>query len=364
MLLRLLRDMDPQGFKNSVISLTDMGPLSRPMSAAGTNVSAMHFLKGAANVIPFARLTAALRANKPDLVQTWMYHSDLIGGIAARIATSAPVLWNLRQSTLDDHYSKKSTINTAKICARLSSSIPSTIVCGSQSARHVHTALGYDATRMVVLSNGFDISEFKFSHEQRAKFRESLGVTDHTILIGNPSRFDPQKDHLTFLQAAARIAEVAPNTNFVLCGDNITPNNQKLSSMIQEYGLSKRVHMLGALNDMRPFYSGIDIMALSSAYGEGAPNVLGEAMSMEVPCVATDIGDSSYLIGDADMIVPPRNPQALAVALMGLTQESHDFRKNMGETARVRIAQHFPLATMVRRYEDLYRRVYSQKYDF
>jgi len=252
-LLRLLRGIDADGFQNNVISLTDMGPLSGPIAATGTNVTAMNFLKGTANAMPIARMGAELRAGKPDLVQTWMYHADLIGGISARLTTSAPVLWNLRQSTLDETHSKKSTINTANACARLSSSIPNTIVCGSQSARHVHTELGYDATKMVVLNNGFDTDKYESSDEQRTAFRATLGISDDTILIGNPSRFDPQKDHRTFLQAAARVVQNVPNANFVMCGDMITPENQELSDLIQEHGLSERVHILGILDDISHF---------------------------------------------------------------------------------------------------------------
>lgn len=363
-LLRLLRGMDTDGFENSVVSLTDMGPLSNAIAATGANVSAMNFLKGTANVMPVVHLGTRLRTHKPDLVQTWMYHADLIGGLAARLTTNAPVLWNLRQSTLDETHSKKSTINMAKACVRLSSSIPSTIVCGSQSARHVHTDLGYDTTNMVVLNNGFDTDMYKPSHELRAAFRAKLGVSDDTILIGNPSRFDPQKDHLTFLQAAARVAQNVPNANFILCGDMVFPENQELLASIQQLGLSERVHILGTFDDIRPFYSGIDILMLSSAYGEGTPNVIGEAMSAEVPCVATDVGDSAYLIGGTGMIVPPRDVQALANTLESLSRESSDARRTKGQAARARIKRYFPLATMVQRYEDLYRRVYSQRYDF
>ncbi|MCR4378611.1 MAG: glycosyltransferase [Rhodospirillales bacterium] len=363
-LLRLLREMDTNGFENNVISLTDMGALSESMIATGTIVSAMNFLKGNVNVMPVAHLGAELRSQKPDLVQTWMYHADLIGGIAARLTTSAPVLWNLRQSTLDETHSKKSTIRTAMACARLSSSLPSAIVCGSHSACRVHTELGYDAANMVVLNNGFDTNVYSHSPEQRAAFRAKLGITEDTILIGNPSRYDPQKDHRMFLQAAARVAQKVPNAHFVLCGDSITSENQELSSIIKEQGLSERVHILGTLKDINPFYSAIDILVLSSAYGEGAPNVIGEAMSAEVPCVATDVGDSAYLIDDTGLIVPARNAHALADAVVSLSQDSCDTRKAKGQAARLRIKHHFPLTTMVRRYEDLYRRVYSQRYDF
>ena len=363
-LLRLLRNMDKDRFENSVISLTDLGLLAKPLIEAGIHVSAMNFLKGSANLGPMANLASELRSRKPDLVQTWMYHADLIGSMASLLSTRAPVLWNLRQSTLDEAHSKKSTITTAVACARLSSTLPNTIVCGSESARLVHTELGYDATKMVVIHNGFDTEQFKPSLKHRAAFRAQHNIPEKAFLIGNSSRYDPQKDHQTFLQAAARVIQDIPNVCFVLCGDNVTPENQDLSALLKDPGLTKYVHLLGPLSDIGPFYSAIDVLALNSAYGEGAPNVLGEAMSCQAPCVATDVGDSAYIIGDTGLIVAPSNPEAFADALITLSKTPQAKRKKMGKDARLRIQTHFPLSTMVRRYEDLYKRVYSQKYDF
>ncbi|MBL4747423.1 MAG: glycosyltransferase [Magnetovibrio sp.] len=363
-LLRLLRNMDKNTFENRVISLTDMGPLAQHMVNDGIAVSAMNFLKGNVNFTPFAKLTTELRTNKPHLVQTWMYHADLIGGLAARLASCAPVMWNLRQSTLDKNHSKPSTITTANVCARLSSVLPNTIVCGSESARLVHTNLGYDATKMVVLHNGFDTQKFKSSSQQRTAFRVKYNIPEDAILIGNPSRYDRQKDHTTFLQAAARVIQEIPNAHFVLCGENITFSNKELSSAIQNLDLSKSIHLLGLLDDMSPFYSAIDILALSSAYGEGAPNVLGEAMSAQVPCVTTDVGDSAYIIGDTGIAVPPHTAKAFTKALIKFCKETPDQRLMRGKAARIRIENIFDLSTMSKRYEDLYKRVFSQKYDF
>jgi len=363
-LQRLLCSMDRDAFENSVISLTDLGQIADALTKTGLQVDAMNFQKGSVNLSPMAQLGATLYGRKPDLVQTWMYHADLIGGMTAHLTTHAPVLWNLRQSTLDEKHSKASTIRTAKACAALSSSLPNTIICGSESARHVHTGLGYDATKMVVLHNGFDTDRYRRSSEQRTAFRSKIGVPSDVVLIGNPSRFDPQKDHKTFLQAAARVARDVPNAHFVLCGDHILPNNSELMSLIEELGLSKRTNVLGVLDDITHFYSGIDILALSSAYGEGAPNVVGEAMSAEIPCVATNVGDSAYIIGDTGLIVPPRDGQAFADALVSLSREAEETRRNRGLAARARIVHYFPLATMVQRYEGLYRRTYSQSYDF
>lgn len=363
-LVRLLLSMDKDRFDNNVISLTDLGPLAAPLIENGIQVKALNFLKGSTNLVPLALLISELLAHKPDLVQTWMYHADLIGSIASLLSTRVPVMWNLRQSALDEIHSKKSTVTTAKICSRVSSSLPNTIVCGSEAARLVHTKMGYDTTKMVVIQNGFDTEQYKPSLEQHVAFRTKHNIPEDAIIIGNPSRYDPQKDHLTFLQAAARVVHEIPNARFLLCGENITSENQNLMSTIKSLGLSNHIHVLGSLPNVVPFYCAIDVLALSSAYGEGAPNVLGEAMSCQVPCVSTDVGDSAHIIGDTSLIVPPHNPESLANTLITLAKASQMSRQKISHAARLRIQTNFPLATMVQRYEDLYKRVYSQRYDF
>ncbi len=363
-LTRLLSDMDSDMFENRVISLTGLGPLGQQIEEAGIKVTAMEFIKNEYNLSPLVRLSLALHAYTPHIVQTWMYHADLIGGVAAQLSTHAPVLWNLRQSTLDKINSKRTTINTARICSKLSHMVPNTIVCGSEAARIIHTEMGYDSQKMVVIQNGFDTASFAPSHEKRTAFRSGLGLEDDTILIGNPSRFDPQKDHLTFIAAAAKVAEKNTNVRFVLCGDQITPDNTQLMTWLRDHSLESRTHVLGLLENIAEFYAAMDIVALSSAYGEGAPNVLGESMASGTPCVATDVGDSSAIIGNTGIATPSRNPDAFAEALIALASETHEQRHKRGEAARAHIKNTFPLDTMVQRYQDLYHRVYSQRYDF
>src|SRR6185503_9929721 len=130
-------------------------------------------------------------------------------------------------------------------------------------------------------------------------------------LIGLVGRFDPQKDHRNFIAAAAILHRSCPDVHFLLCGDNVTWENAKLRGWIEETGLRKQYRLVGRRQDMARLTAALDIGTSSSSYGEGFPNVIGEAMSCGVPCVVTDIGDSALIVGQTGRVVPAQNPEAL-----------------------------------------------------
>lgn len=360
-LLRLLQGMDDDVFENEVFALTTVSPLAEQFTDSGIPVKAFGYSKGNLNIVPFFNVCRSLRQRKPDIVQTWLYHGDLLGGISARMCTRAPVLWNLRQSNLDSRLSPRSTRTIAKICANLSSVIPRNIVCGSHAALSVHKALGYDAQKMFLIENGFDTEKYQRTEKWRRDFRSSWGVSDDTVVIGHAARLDPQKDHPTLLHAAAKVIEAEPSVRFVLCGTDITDAPTHLRELIDTLGIRDHVTLLGIVDNMTGFYSALDIQVMSSAYGEGAPNVLGEAMSCETPCVTTDIGDSARIIGNTGPVVPVGNDQALSDAILSLVAESSEQRRQRGQAARRRIVEEMPLKKMIKEYQDLYLDILKNK---
>lgn len=361
-LARLVAGLDRQAIENRVISLTGQGPIGNELADAGISVAALDLPRSLSGAAQGGRLARAIRKGAPDIVQTWMYHSDLLGGLAARLTGSAPVIWNLRQSNFDPDQTKRLTLVTARAAAKLSPYIPWAIVCGSYAAREVHSGLGYDASKMLVIANGFDSDHFKPSADSRGAFRAKLGESENSLLIGLPARYHPQKDHGTFLRAAAEVARRVPSSRFVIFGDRVNEENSELFRLISDLGLSDRVRAIGPLADPREAYCAMDIAVSSSAFGEGTPNVIGEAMSCAVPCIATDVGDSRRLIGATGIMVPPSQPQALAQAIETLAEMDAGRRRAMGQNARRRIQTEFPIDMMVQRYELLYRRVFSQRF--
>jgi len=113
---------------------------------------------------------------------------------------------------------------------------------------------------------------------------------------------------------------------------------------------------------MGRLYSAFDIATLSSAFGEGCPNVLGEAMSCGVPCVATDCGDAAEIVGQTGAVVAPRDPDALAAAWDRLITLGPDGRRSLGASARERILRSYNIVTVVRRYEALYTAISAERF--
>jgi glycosyltransferase involved in cell wall biosynthesis len=356
MLLRLLSRMDPDAWNPMVVSLRDEGVVGEKLEAAGVPVRALGMRERPADLGAIARLVRWLRETRPAIVQTWLYHADLFGGVAARWAGGFPVVWNIRQSNLDPRRERRTTVWIGRLNALLSRRVPTRIVCCSESARQAHANLGYDADRLVVIPNGFDTEAFRPDPSSRASVRLEIGLSPDSLLIGQVARFDPQKDHGNFVEAARLLGQSHPSVHFLLCGEGIDELNPTLRQWLDRSGIRDRCHLLGARDDIPRILAALDIASLSSA-GEGSPNVLGEAMACGVPCVATDVGECAAIIGDTGRVVPRRDPQALAAAWRELTEAGPDKRRRLGTKARTRIESRFALASMVAGYETLYQQV-------
>lgn len=356
MLYKLLSNIDRTKFELKVLSLTDIGSIGKKIEKLGISVKALDMKRGVPDPRYVFRLAAILKKEKPDLVQTWMYHADLIGGLAAKLVRNIPIVWNIRHSNLNPEGNKKTTILTAKACAKLSKTIPKKIICCSEASFKVHSELGYEEEKMIVIPNGFDLDAFKPDTEARYSVRRELRIPDDATIIGMVARFDPQKDHKNLIDAAGVLCRSNKNIHFILCGDRITNDNKQLAKWIQEHNLQVNFHLLGLRAGIARITTAFDI-ASSSSYGEGFPNVVGEAMSCEVPCVVTNVGDSAYIVGITGIVVPPKNPLAMAKAWEKLIKLPVEEIKILGKLARKRIEDNFEISSVVNQYEVLYNKI-------
>jgi glycosyltransferase involved in cell wall biosynthesis len=357
MLGQLLARGDRTRLDQRVISLGGLGALGSDLRAGGIVVDALDMRRGPAGAIDAARLTGWLRRNKPDLVQTWLYHADLIGGLATRLAGCHHLMWNIRHTDLRPGSDKRSTILVARACAAVSGWLPERIVCNSETALQTHVALGYPRDKFVVIPNGIDAARFCPDPKAYAAVRRELGVAAETPLIGLVGRFHPQKDHRGFLRAAALLAGRHEGLRFLLCGENVTPDNARLNEWIVEHGLGDRVHLLGVRQDMPRLTAALDVATSSSSHGEAFGNVIVEAMACGVPCVVTDVGDSRSIVGASGRVVAPGAPEALALAWADLLATQFEERAALGATARKRVIERYAIKGVVERYQALYEEI-------
>jgi len=341
-----------------VVSLTGEGKYGLLLQEKGIKVTALEMPRGRVTASGFLQLWRTVRAVRPDVVQTWMYHADLVGGIAAR-AAGTPVVWGIRNTTLEPGRSSRATIWVARVCAWLSRWVPNRIVVCAQAAQAVHTALGYDAARMVVIPNGYDLSRFAPDFRLRQGLRAQWGVSDDLALLGMVARWDPQKDHINLIDALALLRRCGHVCRAVLVGTGVDEHNATLMRRIADVGLSDWVQPLGPRTDVPAVMNALDVHVLSSAYGEAFPNVLAEAMACGTPCVTTDVGDAAQIVGDTGWVVPPRNSQALAEALaQALTaQDDRAAWATRQQRCRERIAENYSIEAMVQRYRQVWREV-------
>jgi glycosyltransferase involved in cell wall biosynthesis len=353
-LCKLLENIDREKFECSVLSLLPGGALSDRVKKAGADVFSMDMKRGRPSLRACVSMISRLRKIKPDIVQTWMHHADLMGGLAGKIL-GAPVVWNIRYSGIDPAIDSASTRLAVKLCAMMSGFIPSRIVGCSIRGLEAHSAMGYTAEKMIRIPNGFDTEIFHPDEAARLSFREELGVPPETPLVGVIARFDPLKDHGNFFKAAGELSKKRSDIRFVLCGDEVTSDNLALIGMIDEI-LSNRVFLLGRRMDVPRILAALDISVLPSSK-EAFPNVVGESMSCGTPCVVTDVGDSPLIVGDTGITVPPRDSAALASGIAAILNMHRSERKKLGIRGRQKIIDEYDIKAVTEKYENLYKEI-------
>ena len=352
MLYNLLSTMASKDFESNVISLSDIGYVGGKILRLGVPVSSLKMHRGVPNPLNLLRLVRLIRKNQPDVIQTWLYHADLLGLLAGKLARVPVIVWNVRCSNVPFNSYRQMTGLIVKACSRLST-LPEAIIVNSWAGIHEHIRRGYRSSRLCFIPNGFDTKSFRPDPEARFSVREELGLSKDALIIGCVGRWDPLKDHSTFIGAAAQVTREHEKVYFLLVGKGLTYKTRELLSLIKASGVQQRTILLGPRKDIPRITAAFDI-ACSSSITEGFPTTVGEAMACGIPCVATDVGDSATIIRDTGRIVPPGNVPAFAAACKDLIEMGHTRRRELGLKARELITSKYELTGVVREYENLY----------
>ncbi|MBI9075841.1 MAG: glycosyltransferase [Desulfatibacillum sp.] len=352
MLAKLCQAMDRDRFSSRVVSMVHAGPVAREIAATGIQVESLGLDLGKPMPGSVWRLIKIIREFKPQVVQTWLYHADLMGLIAARMCSHARVAWNIRNSNIDFSQYRKLTGWTVKACARFSS-FPDAVIANSHVGRDFHMELGYAPKRFEVIPNGFDLDRFSRDELQGRRIREELGIDPAAPVVTMIARQDPMKDHDTLMRAIALVCRVIPDARLILCGDRVDPDNATLYGLVRDLGIEANVLLLGRRRDMPEILSATDVSVLSSL-GEGFPNVVGEAMACQAPVVANNVGDVARIMGDTGVLVPGKDAVAMAGALMELLTMDKEKKRLLGIEARQRIVDMYSMESVVSQYEDFY----------
>lgn len=347
--------------EHHVLSLTGPGKYGPMFEAAGVPVHALNMPRGRVTVAALRRHWRLIGSVQPDVVQTWMYHADFLGGLMARLR-GLPVVWGIHNTTLAPGRSSWATFMVARACAIFSHWVPDKIVVCAEAAARVHATMGYDGRRMVVIPNGYNLSHFVPNVAARVRWRLTHGIEPNAVLLGTVARFDPQKDHTNLIAALSLLARRGVEFTAVLVGSGVDEHNRELVQQVSAAGLGDCVRLLGPTTDVPSLMNALDVHVLPSA-AEAFPNVLAEAMACGTPCVTTDVGDAAQIVADTGWIVPPRDPEALAKAIQRALSDMSNAQTWVARKARCRqrIVQHFGIETMVARYREAWRAVCADR---
>ncbi|MDI1314191.1 glycosyltransferase [Prosthecobacter sp.] len=323
MLAQLIRGLPK--FEHVVISLTAGGKHATALREAGVEVHSLDMPAGKPTLSSLWRLLKVVRQTQADMIMGWMYHGCFAAVLARFMRFKrVPIIWNVRQSLYDLKHEKRGSALVIRALAKLSW-LPKLITYNTQTGASQHEALGFRAAKTQLIPNGFDLTKWQPG-------KQIIGR------IGRFGRNAPMKDYATFIAAAKLITAQRPDTQFIIVGAGT-----------EELDVPPNIQLLGERHDLPELTASLHIAVSSSAFGEGFPNVVGEAMACAVPVVATDIGDTRWVTGETGHLVTPCDPTALANACI----EILDAGVTPDLAARTRIEQQFSIESVLKKFAAL-----------
>lgn len=339
-------------YKTAVLSLQGEGSIGPQIRELEVPVYQLNMHRGMPTPSTVMRLRQVVHEFRPDIIQGWMYHGNLAASLAGCLAPGHPaVAWNVRHSLYDLAAEKPLTRQVIRV-NRLLSNRKDAIIYNSRLSRSQHETFGFDTSVSLVIPNGFDLEQLRPNEETGTMVRQELAIPEDALVVGHVARFHPMKDHASFLRAAVRVALQMPNARFLLIGREVSPENPALSDIVSQE-LLERFVFLGERQDVYTLMQAMDVLS-SSSWGEAFPNVIGEAMACQVPCVVTDVGDSADIVGNTGIVVPPSDSAALTKGLLIMLKKPAEKRRALGRAARVRIKANYELKTVVGQYARFY----------
>lgn len=336
-----------------VVSLKNFGYFGKKLEGIKVKVFQINLDK---NFLNFFKIIVILIETKPNLIQTWMYISDLVGSLVSIITFRYNLVWGVRHTNLNPKIEKKRTLIILKILSKISYFIPKKIIFCALKSLDVHLRAGYDKKKLIHIHNGIDLKKFFPKKENKKKIFEELNLDKKEILIGTVGRFNSYKDFNTLFDAIGILKSNGIKFKFILAGKGNVIENVNLKKMIDKNKLADVVYLLGVRNDIPDIMNALDIY-IQSSVDEASPNVVMEAMACGTPCVVTDVGDSAHIVGNTGWIISPQNSILMAKTIQNCLKKLGEKDWNeICDAAHLRIKDNFSLESTI----NSYRKIWSQ----
>jgi len=352
MLLRLIKHKPDLVKSTIIISLTDNGEIGRILESIGVSVISLGMHNWSSIFKALFKLKKIIQNEKPDIIHTWMYHANILGGIAALLAKNKNIIWSIRRSELTRNESL-STYIVMRIGAIFSGVIPKVVVCVAESGLKNHQKYGYKSDNMIVIPNGFDLKKLKHDQVIRKEIRKELNINDDEIIIGCVGRFHESKGYELLIASSIEVIKLHRKVRYLLIGRDLVQQNTILMEWINKTGFPDHFILAGEKNNVADYMSAMDIFCLSSIT-EGFPNVVGEAMASALPCVVTSVGDVEKITGNTAILVQPKNKKSLSKGLCEMLNMDNEKRHRMGLSGRQKIEKEYPIKLACEKHFNLY----------
>lgn len=339
----------------SVVALRENGPVGEMIRSLGVSVTALNLGSDVRQLRGLGQIVDLLKREDTGVVQTWMYHADVLGGIAGR-RIGASVVWGVHAGAPVEGRAGLWMNIGARACGVLSRRVPDKIVCSSRQSFDVHRRLGFVASKMVLIPNGFG-SSLPDRDVARRRLLSELNLPQTARLLVRVARFHPVKDHSGLLRAFGFIVRQNPEAHLLLVGEGMSLDNPGMTLLLRDPALVGHVHLMGARFDVSEIVAGCDLAVSSSRQGEGLPMVIGEAMAVGTPVIATDVGDSKLLIGDPARVVPPGQAESLAAVMSRFLRLDPDDLVTTGTRDMQRVREEYGVERMADAYINLYEQI-------
>lgn len=336
MLARLIQYTDDQ-YQHVIISLMKTSEIYQSTLERCQSHYALGW-NGINTLGTIKKLRELLKQLQPKMVQCWMYHANALTSLSVIGLGKKPnVLWGIHHSLAspkDESISTKIALGLSKFLSKQ----PNAIIYCAHSSKQQHADFGFHNTHQHVIANGVFLD----------KFQPNLQLHQPTV-IGFAGRYHTAKGYPYLFETMGLLKD--ENIIFKIAGGGASLENPKVKALFEQYQLdTKKVHLLDQISDMPAFYQSIDAFLMTSIT-EGFPNVLVEAMASGLPCISTDVGDAKYIVQDLGAIVPPRNPQALADAILQYAQKSQAEKQALKQATRERVEQNFSIEKVSEQYK-------------
>lgn len=337
---------------HTVISLIDKGTQGDYLNNIGVKVIEIGAQKSILFPLFILRYLVAVKNINPDIIQGWMYHGNIFAVCAGTIINKSQVVFNIRHSMHGIKKEKNLTRWTIKLNGILSR-FAGAIIYNSHTSKLQHQEIGFKPQKALVIPNGFNEKVYIKNNLLIKNLRQELNISENKFIFGKVGRNHPMKNHIGFLKSAVKVIEKYENVHFIIVGRDI-PTDAQLQSFIVEESLEHYVTLLGERNDMNRLMNILDCLVVNSSWGEAFPNVIGEAMLCQKPCIVTDVGDSKRIIEDTGISIAADDVEALSDAMLNFVYMEEGELAVLGIKARKIITEKYSIEKIARTYVNLY----------